>query len=272
MKLLFIEVERVGLEEGLTAEQAERMRERNERQLERIRRNYEQGIHIALAPEGTTKSNGRISPIKSGAYNVSHIAHGDRLDIVPCVPVGNTYDFLSANRPLVFLRIGRPFYYEPAPRKEEESDQEYKEKDIALFAERIRLDLLNLNTITAAQIGCFYILNSVEQDLSPNLSWSVFKRAVEAVVGGLHDFDSSLDSALLKKESRTKRIEKLYHRLRRDGYIIHTQRIDVQRVLQEPTYLAAYKKQNILRYTANRLREMAEVRFDVAEVLRFNIL
>ena len=67
---IFHEVHRTSLMAELPTPEVESLRRQNRQTLLQLQTLYHQGIHIAIMPEGTTKTDGRISAIKSGAYDL----------------------------------------------------------------------------------------------------------------------------------------------------------------------------------------------------------
>ena len=269
---IFIPITRTSMESDASPEAKDQMRQRNEQQLQLVRAGYERGIHVALTPEGTTKSDGYMSPIKSGAYRVSHVRLPDRrVAVIPCVPVGNTYDFISGERdkkgrqkPFVYFRFGGPFFYEPLPRDGDEPDGEYIERDKAHFADRIKTALLSLNTITAAQLGCEYLLREAERGASGvrfKAFWATIRRHSETLekIEGLVVADGITGHG---------RSADLYQRLYEEGFIKDMGALNRERILDEPSDLTTYRDSNILRYSAHRLCEVANHDERVREVLK----
>ena len=282
MKPLFFETYRLNGKKDLSEADKRQLQDQNQRNITKLRDNYHQGIHAGIAPEGVSKSDGRIAPIRSGAYNLSHITYGDRvIERVPCIPIGNTYDFMVGEKNLwgrrkyaVFFNFGRPFFYDPVVREDGESNEEYIKRDIQYFAERVELAFLDLNTITASQIIGDYLLRRAEQKsskvmITPDWIDRVLARRVEQLiqVRGLY-----FDGALLDNECRRSRSEALHEALQKEGYLSGENSLFLDVVCRVPESVEIFKdnsrRGNILLYSANRLRQVAEVTPAVDDILK----
>jgi len=291
---LFVEIDRTSTLESISEQEKETMRQRNEKQLAILRDNYLRGIHVVIAPEGTSKSEGRISPIKAGAYNLSHVVLEDKtVAVVPCVPIGNTYDFLAGPRDqsgkrknLVFFRFGAHFIYRPVDSISGESENEYGKRDRTSFAQKVHDSFIELNTITASQLGCEYILSLAKTGTNGSsklIHEMKLKKVILERVTNLREVGGLVfDPALLSADTRAKRVRQLYLSLQRLGYISSSGEIKTEIVLREPLLedgsvdTERYKKNdkggNILRYSANRLVEVAQSNAEVRAVLERKIV
>ena len=267
------EVYRTWTKEGESEGEREQMRLANRERLAVVREHYYKGRQAMVFPEGTSKSDGRFSSIRAGAYNLSKIERDDGgLDLLQCVPIGNTYDFMAGDthfgkkRHLVFLNIGEVFLYEPPAREEGETNKAYVKRDIAHFGQRILDYLIDLNTYTTSQLAGEYFMGLAKEGIN-----SVTEEKLDAIVGervsALQGIEGLIfDEALLKEDSRKLRVEHFYEELLSQGYINESGTIDRDRVLLAPQK-KDYKKGNILLYSVNRLYGIAEARPAVAKVL-----
>lgn len=270
---IFVEIERTSMLAHLPPEEQHKLRTSNQQKLEALKQNYRRGIHVAIAPEGTSKSNGFISPIKSGAYHLSHIRTTDRIGRVPCVPIGNTYDFMSSPKPLVFLQIGKPFWYEPVAHLPDEPEEEYLRRDLLSFTNRIKQLFVEYNTITLAQLGSEYLLKKAE-DGTQKVAENELKQNLQRHISALTELPSIyIDRALLEYDQLTTRFNHFLNSVRRDGFLFLDGGINSDRILSEPKRpngtidLDQYKSSNRLRYSAHRLRDVMVSRPDITAVL-----
>lgn len=264
---IFYEVHRIKMLKDLTISEVEPLRAQNRTTIQQLRPLYLQGIHIAIMPEGTTKTDGRISEIKNGAYDLY------RPEVL-CVPFGNTYDSMSAShnifggpRDLVFVNFGMPFYYKPVPRQEYEPEAQYQRRDKTQFCQKIRNCFMNLNTITTAQLAGEYLLAIAKQGERKCTAYDV-EKVISQRVDALRQIGSIIiDRALLDNFSREKRVRYFYESLQENGYVGRDGIICAEKIFLTPESKEMYKKQNPLRYMANRLIGIAEERPQIKEVL-----
>ncbi len=93
-------------------------RDRNEETFARCRAELAKGAELALYPEGTSHSEPRLKPLKSGAARITlsavaeAAARGGTIPVL--VPVGSHYEHKSGFRSAVHLIIGRPIDVTPA--------------------------------------------------------------------------------------------------------------------------------------------------------------
>ena len=285
MRPLFIETYRLSDKTLLSDVEKQQLRDKNRKGIERLQDNYHKGIHVGIAPEGVSKSDGRIPPIRSGAYNLSHIEREDGvIERVPCVAVGNTYDFMVGEKNFfgrrkyaVFFNFGKPFFYEPVVRDEDEPHEDYIKRDIQCFAEKVELAFLDLNTITASQLVGNYIIRKVEQKRDTGVTPEWMNRFLAWRVEQLSQIEGLyFDNALLTQEGRERRVGALFESLQELGYISGVCSPISHVVRRIPEHVDTFKDNqkggNILLYSANRLRQVAEVTPAVNEVLRTNLI
>ena len=251
-----------------TEEDKELMRRENQKALERLRSCYEDGYHIIVAPEGQTQSDGRNWTIRSGVYNLCKVPREDRLDLIRCMPVGNTYDFMAGDRKfgrrrhLVFLSYGKPFLYEAVHPKKDESDKEYVQRDIKHFTDGIRRKFVDLTAITTSQLAGHYLMDHPGGELR----LEELEDAVSARVDALSGIEGLIfDEALFEEEGRKGRVGNFYDTISELGYLVDGV-LDTKRVLYVPPE-SRYKEENLLLYMVNRLRCIADQRPEVASAL-----
>ena len=264
LKPFILNVHRPNRGEGKTEEERKRMKLENQKKIELIKNNYLKGTHCIMMPEGTTETDGTVFPIKSGCYNLSFIEHEGSTVKIPIIPVGLTYDPLSGRkhwltgkrRNLVFINIGKPFTYE-------KSYDDIKQ-DIKHHKERVMDALIDCNTVTAAQLAGEYLIQRANEGRL-GAGEAQLQKIVAARAEGLSRLEGlAFDKALLDREQRRKRVGNLYEGIQ--GYFADKQNISLERVLLETSHLT-YKRDNALRYCANRLIQAAERRADISEVL-----
>lgn len=270
-------VSRTSRGEGDTPEEIARLRAENEKHFQEMRENYQRGIHAILFPEGTTQTDGTVFPVKAGCYNLARVVQDDgTFQVITTVPVGVTYDHISGDeipflfgklqRKHAFINIGKPFFYEPLPRRTDETEEAYTKADIQHHAHRVREQLINLNTFTVAQLAGEYVMRSVEaerREVSKQELEDILTKRVERLQRLPH---TTFDDKLLDDAGRHHRIEQFWDGLERRGYIDHTGTLDFQNVLVMPD-LKHYKRDNALRYCVNRVRQLAQQRDDVKSLL-----
>ncbi len=258
---LFLEVERVGMSDASEKEK-EKMQARNRKQAKRIQQYYQKGIHMAVLPEGTTKTDGRIAKIKSLAYNVSHVTIDGKTYVVPCVPVGNTIDFMASNKPSVFFNIGVPFYYQKV------SDD--VKGDIATFASTVKNAFMDLNTVTISQLGGVY-LRKLAMSKKEFMQIGPFEETIEQQAKKLNDAGYKVDPFLLDTSGRTYQVLGFYNKAIKIGYINRNGQLNRTKILSTPNS-RDFKQENMLLYCANRLFGIAEERKEVDRILKTHLL
>jgi len=274
MHPVVFELHRVSMGEGKTEVEKEALRQENERRLNRVKASLRKGVHAAMFPEGTVKTNGRISKIRAGCYNISHLQREDGgIDIIPAIPLGLTYDFMSGKqgffgrKSLVFINIGKPIVYAPVERNDGESYEAYIKRDIHAFTGRIRDDFISLSAITTAQLCSEQLLQkSIDQryDVSRESLSVVIAQKVEKLrsIEGL-----MIDEALLDSDLRNHRVRRCYRTLEEEGFIAQG-KINAERCLKEPSNLDGYYKENPVLFSANRLYEMMQYDQRIADAMR----
>ncbi len=274
-KTLFVEMTREQERELLPVEQQARMRRQNSDKLRRLLDFYGQGMSVFIMPEGTSKTDGHIAPIRSGAYRLSHLVKEGTTYAVPCQPVGNTYDLLSApcdgrNKVLVFFHVGTPFYYEPL--SGDSNDPEYVREDRRTFAETVRRAFVENTTITASQLVGYYLRSGVQSRTPVGTTFTDLVQVVAFLMArlepleGLH-FDPALDTT----GAIGSRVLPLRQRLLEQGYINKSGTINTSRLLMDAPP-ERYKEENPLRYMVHRLDDLAAYRKDVATALSQPVL
>ena len=290
MKLMFFQLHRIEMKEGLSEEERALLRQGNERILAQVRDDYARGYHAAIAPEGTTKTDGRISKIRSGAYELCVVGqstgeHNGERRAIRCIPLGNTYDFLAGDtlfgrkRNLVFFNIGEPFQYQPVEREPGESDEDYTRRDRYHFLDQIHERFMQLNTLTTSQLGGLYLYNqlrdhhegtSVKSVCTLEELGTAIEQMLAAVCSVSSVSDIFVDNALLNASSHEKRIRRFYDALVSQGYLVpdgdHTY-LNRERMLHVPASVKEYKQGNILLYSVNRLDEILQHRPEIRDAL-----
>ncbi len=269
-----IEVYRTWLDEGLTEDEEKAMKAENWKRIANLRNHFDRGMDAVIFPEGTTKTDGRISEIKSGAYNLSKIEREDgSLDLIQCVPVGTTYDFLAGDtflgkkRDLVFFSVGEIFTYEAVEREEEETAKQWVKRDIAHLAQRIENYLIDLNTYTTSQLAGDYIVTAAEEGVGC-ITLDELDSVLKQRVNALSTVESAIiDEALLEEETRTTRLERFYNEIVKMDYITQDGTLNTNRILLEPSEGETYKKENILLYSVNRLRGIMDKREEITSAI-----
>lgn len=270
-------VSRTSRGEGDTPEEIARLRAENEKHFQEMRENYRRGIHAILFPEGTTQTDGTVFPIRAGCYNLAKIAREDgTIEVITTIPVGLTYDHVSGDeipflfgklqRKHVFINIGAPLYYQPLPRRADETDDAYIKADISHHTHRVREQLISLNTFTVAQLAGEYVLRKVEGGMK-TLSKAELEDILTQRTERLRRVPRTIfDDKLLDEVGRHYRIEQFWDGLERRGYIDHAGMVDFQKVLFAPG-LKHFKRDNALRYCVNRVRQLAQQKDDIKSII-----
>ena len=261
-----IPIKRGWLEEEMTPEKKKEIDDFNRKTFANLMQQCRKGYHPFVLPEGTTRNNGEIIKIRSGAYNMSHFIEDGKLNVVNCVPVGNTYDLMSGTfgRQLVFLQIGKMFQYEPAE-YDGERPGEYMKKDIHKFSATIRQQFAELNTLTLPQMIGLMLRDCSRrgiQYVSRN-EMALKARFTLMEIKARDDKEPMLvDPELLTTEGMQKRMENFYSNLIRRGYVTRTiqgDRLNREIVLQTCAP-ERYKKENLLAYMTNRIISVLDER------------
>jgi len=263
--LLFFPVYRTWTVKDPSAEELQKMQEHNKASLEHVVRAYQKGINIAIMPEGTSKTDGRIARIRSGAYT-----YATSTELKPwCIPFGNTYDYFAGKKPHVFVRFGEPYQHVQVPREGEESDEEYKKRDMSVFNGRIKSAFIDLNTITATQLTAAVLYHALAEEKDLKLS---------ELLSLVEDLAEEYNTRHVFTAPRLDNFHEVYQPMERlltalvaQGYVTvdstHHIHINRERALYEPKRVESYKKGNLLLYQYHKFREVAEARPQVAAVL-----
>ena len=95
----------------------EKQRDCNEKGMYALHLAMEEGYSTAILPEGTTKSNGAIGPLKKwGVWRLAHrIGEKGNEPTAKIIPIGNTTEFMAgkSKRHLTYANIGELFEYSP---------------------------------------------------------------------------------------------------------------------------------------------------------------
>ncbi|MBI4152043.1 hypothetical protein HY496_03660 [Candidatus Woesearchaeota archaeon] len=269
-------VHRTSFGEGNSPEEIEQLRKENAAHFQRVREQYQKGIHAIIFPEGTTKTDGTVFPIKSGCYNLAKNEREDGiLDVITTIPVGLTYDHISGGRnPFfskiqrkhVFVNIGKPFYYDAHTQNSSESDHPWEIKaQINKYSQHVREQLIRLNTLTVAQLAGEYVLTKAEEG-KRNISKEELRDILSRRVEKLQQLPQlTFDDELQGESGRQRRIDQFWHGLEYRGFM-EGDRMSLEKIVIVPN-LPKYKKDNALRYCVNRLRQFAQYRGDVDSVL-----
>lgn len=271
MKPIFFGVHRTWRDEASSDAEKEAMRRQNRELFERVKAEFYRGQHIMMCPEGTTMSDGRFSEIKPGAYTLAKVERPGAVDLVRCVPVGLTYDYLAGDsflglkRNLFFLNIGKEMFYEPVRRFAGEPDKDYVKRDIAKFSQRILDSFIDLNTYTVSQLAGDYLVSLAERG-GGKTSHAELEQVVASRADALSALGMTLDKALLTEAGRQKRVARFIKGLVSGHYIEKDGGLNIDRVLLPPD-LGSWTKHTTLMYSVNRLRHIMEQRPDVAEAI-----
>lgn len=268
---IFFGVHRTWRGEASSDEERESMRLQNRELLERVKAEYVEGQHVVICPEGTTMSDGRFMEIQPGAYNLARVDRPEGMDLVRCVPVGLTYDYLAGDSPLglkrnlVFFNIGEEMLYEPCRRLPGEPDGEYMKRDIACFSGRILDSFIDLNTYTVSQLAGDYLVSLAERG-GGMVDRKELELAVAARADALGALGMTLDRALLSHEGRQKRMRRFHKGLVSGRYLGSDGTLNTERILLQPD-LGSWTKHTSLLYSVNRLRDIMGRRPDVADAI-----
>src|SRR3989338_10104239 len=211
--LLFFPIYRTWTVKDSSPEELQKMQDHNRTSLEQVVCAYQKGINIAMMPEGTSKTDGRIAKIRSGAY-----IYATGTEIKPwCIHFGNTYDYFAGDKPHVFVRFGVPYKHEAIPIQEGEAPDEYRKRDMAVFNGRIREEFLDLSTITATQLVAAVVYDMRDRKYLLN------KFGLAVVVGklveGLRDRQVFVDPALSNFDKVQQRVDGIIDTLEAEKYI-----------------------------------------------------
>lgn len=250
------------MEQDMEEEKKKKAEIENRKSIKEVLDGFQEGIHTFILPEGTTKNNGAIAKIRSGAYNASHLVYDGKLYVVNCMPVGNTYDLMSGKdgKHLMFIEAGKLFQYHPVD-YEGESEADYIKKDIGEFAKVIRMNLAQLHTVTLSQIVGSKMRMAAERG-EPFIFASELNECVASVLGEIDCLGEEVFIDPMLKEDPKSRFKNFYSSLPQHGYgrkMGDKVWIDGERILCVPSD-AHYKRDNPLGYMTNRIESVLEER------------
>jgi 1-acyl-sn-glycerol-3-phosphate acyltransferase len=280
---LLFHVHRMHLKQDASNAQKQKMKKHNAKMLYNVVHNFRKGIDAVIFPEGTTKSDGTILKIRSGAYTIARANYKLCGPTLHCVPVALTYDFMAGKplfrirRDLVYANFGKPFKYTPSE-TQGLSSKENLEIDRKEFNKRIRDAYLDLHTVTVSELGGWYVQTLLKQNHNPSeykgISFEGLAYAIEIMVDHLSkieglDMDRVLGNGALARE---KRIRRFYDILHKKGYVFRDNgvedQIDHTRVFQEPKKGKNFKHENPLLYMINSLQEIVNEREAVNNAMK----
>ncbi len=263
--------ERTALEAKL-AEKKAALQAVNDVTMSEIRARFGWGGHVAMFPEGTTMTDGRVFKVKKGFCSLIRVPQADGTEqIVPIAPVGYTLDLLAGppGKYLNFVKIGEPIVYEPQAPLRGESAEAYRRRDGDALANLVHAKLLSLSTVTASQLAGVALLRKIESgttELRPTeLLAAIHRTARRASEAGY-----AVDAKLLDAEDCRARFTQLWANLEAQGYIrvdgkgratIDAERLGREKLnadydVDHPLRYNGYKQANPLRYCANRLLQV----------------
>ena len=246
------------------------MQAANDSILARMRARFGWGGHVAIFPEGTAMTSGRIMKVKwRGFFSLIRVGQPDgTVKIVPTAPVGYTLDLLAGprGRYLNFVNPGEPLVYEPSPQRAGESAEAYEKREGEAFASKVHARMLALSTVTASQLAGVYLMDKTAVSRGEVLAF-LHGKAREAARAGYH-----VDDALLDPRTCGERIDYLWSNLKREGYITDAgngmwtvveerfgrEQLNTKYGVDDPRRYRGYKQANPLRYCANRLIQVME--------------
>ena len=261
--------------EGLSEEEKEKLREENNAKFNSLFSAENNSYDRAILPESSTKKNGAFNKIHSGAWRASHRVNNGKLEVLNCVPIGNTLDNMAAipGKHLTFVNVGEIFQYSPLECIEGESKEDYTRRDIAAFAKAIKNRFVNLHTYTLGQLGGISLLSRAMkgyQSLSRLDLLTEIKEAVEALKQIKDGRPVYIDPALENGDFNS-RFNNFIENLHSKGYVSYvnngTLHISQDRLMETPSN-KRYKKDNPLRYLANKLIDVSQERPEVGWLVR----
>ncbi|MBI2545850.1 hypothetical protein HYV81_01595 [Candidatus Woesearchaeota archaeon] len=271
-----VEVGRASQGDTKNERDAERTKIDNQRKLAAIAEKYHHGVHAIMWPEGTTSTDGTIYPIKAGCYYASVLRGDSGIETVAFAPIGLTVDLLSGRRlssgknsHLIFVNFSRPFLYEPVQRRPNESNGEYIRADVEHHTRRIREAYIDLNVYTAAQLGGEYLVRLAQEKGKQRLTLDNLCALVSIRAEAVSKLpNTAVDYALGSKEGLMGRVENMFGFLHRFGYM-EDGVLNSERVLFSPDPKKVnFKQQNPLLFCANRLHDVMDRRFEVAQIMQ----
>jgi 1-acyl-sn-glycerol-3-phosphate acyltransferase len=149
-------------------------------QLRDIVQVLDNGEICMLAPEGQISMDGRFWPVKSGLFRLVSMADAD----VRILPVNTTYDFMTAGRMRIFIKIG-------------EEITNVKSLNKLELERTVQKSIVTLGTVTMSHMGSAFLVDMLERE-TPRFGEKEF---VTAVFRRLEEFralnmnsDGDLDS------------------------------------------------------------------------------
>ncbi len=223
--------------------------EQNRGALEKLKGYYQRGIDVCIAAEGTSKSNGRIQMPKAGAYHASKVNESS----VRCVPIGNSIDTISGNKPRVFLNVGKPFYNEG-------NRGEFDDKLVSAWA--------RLNTFTLTQLSSHYLVRMAKSG-EGNVNLKDMRGIVTQQAFYLSSDGFFVDEGMLAPFADQELWETFLLNATKLGYISDNGTIDTGKILHKPSIKDWKEKDqgNVVQYNANRVESVANVERKVASIL-----
>lgn len=267
------QVRRTTKGEGHNLEAKVAMHEENQEKLSQLEHGYRDGVHALMFPEGTTNSDGTVFPIRAGCYQASKVDSQEIVETVAIIPIGLTVDFLAGDkhwltrkdRYVVFVHPGKPFFYDPIEGLTYEAPLSEIRRDRANHTRKIKKAFLDLNVITPSQLIGEYFLQKVKKSVT-SVSREELYSLVSDRAEAFKQLGVAIDHALLEKSGLQERVDNVYSSLLHQGYV-HENNINKEKVLHNPKK-EVYKKENPLRFCANRLLHVAEDRQDIQDVLK----
>jgi len=261
--------------EGLSDEEKEKLRKENNKKLNSLFSDENNSYDRAILPESSTKKNGAFNKIRSGAWRASHRVNNGKLEVLNCVPVGNTFDHISSvlEKHLTFVNIGEIFQYSPLEYIEGESEEDYTRRDIAAFAKVIKDRFVDLHTFTIGQLGGMSLLSRAMKRYQSFSRLDLLKEIQEAVeaLKQIKDGRPVYIDPAVNNGDFSSRFNNFIENLHFKGYVSYvsngTLRINQDRLMETPSN-KRYKKDNPLRYLANKLIDVAQERNEVDWVVR----
>jgi len=238
-----------------------------------MKKDFSEGYDTAIVPEGTSKSTGRVPQLKSGAYYASHIRDDQEIvDKVLCTVLGNTHDYMSGDpkllgngkKALIFANLGESFYYESVQPMPDEPWLDYVKRDKKKFLDGIKQQYLDLNTVTAAQLTGVLLLNKAERG-DKRFSLKELKERLITWSDRLEITGINVDRGL-KDNRYLQRVGNMLDTLVEEDYT-DGRDINIERVLYEPDSVETYRKDNVLKWSANKLLEVVENRPAVKQII-----
>ncbi len=268
-------VKRTWTIKGLSEEEKRLVREYNDKQIDSLFDSENNKFDRAILPEASTQKNGAFRKMHSGAWRAPHRVYNDKLEILNCVPIGNTFDNMSSipGKHLTYINIGNIFQYYPEEYLGGENEEEYTKRDIAKFARKIKEKFVELHTFTLGQFGGIGILKRVLNDENSSTRHQLYQEIINARDNLLFIKDKRpiyLDPAFENSQINA-RFDNFMENLFQKGYISYlnngTFKIEKDKVMHVPDN-KRYKKENPLRYIVNKLIDVSQERPEVTRVIK----